>query len=148
MPTFQQVTLAHADPAFTRLGELLELVQRTFAYMDGVIDPPSSMHQLTIDSLRVKCAEETGIVAMLETVLIGCAFLAERQDHLYLNKFAVAPGHQGCGVGRVLMARAEEIAREAGKPVIELQTRIELTQNHTAFARFGFEEVARTAHPG
>ncbi|MCI5085719.1 MAG: N-acetyltransferase, partial [Rhodovulum sp.] len=31
---------------------LLRLIRTSFAYMDGRIDPPSSMHQLTVDTLR------------------------------------------------------------------------------------------------
>jgi hypothetical protein len=46
------------------------------------------------------------------------------------------------------MQAVEQLAREGGKDAIELQTRIELTANHAAFARLGFRETERTAHPG
>ncbi|RUZ49336.1 GNAT family N-acetyltransferase, partial [Mesorhizobium sp. M7A.F.Ca.CA.004.05.2.1] len=35
-----------------------------------------------------------------------------------------------------------------GKAAVALQTRIELTGNHEAFARLGFRETERTAHEG
>ena len=35
-----------------------------------------------------------------------------------------------------------------GKPLLELQTRVELNGNHAAFARLGFRETERTAHAG
>jgi phosphinothricin acetyltransferase len=31
---------------------------------------------------------------------------------------------------------------------LELETRIELTENHATFARMGFIKTAETAHPG
>ncbi|MEL7216743.1 MAG: hypothetical protein AAGJ96_12530 [Pseudomonadota bacterium] len=31
---------------------------------------------------------------------------------------------------------------------MELQTRVQLTETHAAFKAYGFEEIARTAHPG
>ena len=34
------------------------------------------------------------------------------------------------------------------KPLIELQTRVELTANHRAFRALGFVETGRTAHQG
>ena len=80
--------------------------------------------------------------------LAGCVFLAERADHFYLGKLAVDPALQGRGIGRLLMQEAEAIAVAAGKPAIELQTRIELTGNQAAFARMGFVETGRTAHAG
>ncbi|TIT06768.1 MAG: GNAT family N-acetyltransferase, partial [Mesorhizobium sp.] len=48
----------------------------------------------------------------------------------------------------LLMRAAEEIAVSRGKGAIELQTRIELSTNHSAFARLGFGETERTAHEG
>ena len=46
------------------------------------------------------------------------------------------------------MLAVEDLARSRGKAAVELQTRIELTGNHAAFARLGFHETERTAHEG
>ncbi|NDA32773.1 MAG: hypothetical protein EBZ04_11080 [Betaproteobacteria bacterium] len=43
---------------------------------------------------------------------------------------------------------ADEIARQHGKPFLELQTRVELIENHVTFGALGFVRVAETAHPG
>ena len=58
------------------------------------------------------------------------------------------PACQGRGVGRRLLEAAERHAVRAGKPLIELQTRVELTANQRAFRSLGFVETGRTAHPG
>lgn len=71
-----------------------------------------------------------------------------KDDALYVGKLAVRPGMQGQGIGRALVAAAREEARARGLPALELQTRIELAENHAAFARMGFVKVAETAHPG
>lgn len=34
------------------LAEVLALIRCSFAYMDGRIDPPSSMHRLTLSALQ------------------------------------------------------------------------------------------------
>jgi predicted N-acetyltransferase YhbS len=133
---------------FDRWEELLAVIRASFACMDGVIDPPSSAQRLTPETLRTKAADEVGFVAAADREIIGCAFLAEKEDHFYLGKLAVLPTWQGQGVGRRLMNAAEEHARRAGKPIIELQTRVELTANHRTFAALGFVETARTAHAG
>jgi ribosomal protein S18 acetylase RimI-like enzyme len=67
---------------------------------------------------------------------------------LYVGKFAVAPGAQGRGIGRQLMHAAESFARDRGLATIELETRIELVENHATFAALGFRKVAEKAHPG
>lgn len=133
---------------FDRWQELLELIQRAFAYMDGIIDPPSSAHRLTPESLRQKCREETVFMASTGTSLAGCIFLADRGDHVYVGKLAVEPLLQGRGIGRRLMAAAEAEARRRGRRFVELQTRVELMANHATFVRLGFCETARTAHAG
>lgn len=155
-------TIAIASPAFDRWQALLGVIRESFAYMDGVIDPPSSAHKLNVHALRDKAMREMCFVATEvatatptadpspqgEPGILGCAFLAEHGDLFYLGKLAVLPAWQGKGVGRALMAAAEAHARQSGKPIIELQTRVELTDNHRAFAALGFAETGRTAHAG
>lgn len=147
--------IGSAGPAISRLDagfecwdELLQLILRSFASMDGVIDPPSSAHRLTVGSLREKAGVETGFIATVDGRLVGCVFARERETDFYVGKLAVDPGLQGQGIGKRLMQAVEALARERGKPALELEARIELTGNHAAFARLGFRETARTAHPG
>ena len=47
-----------------------------------------------------------------------------------------------------MVAVAERRARELGLAAVELQTRVELVENHATFAALGFVETARTAHKG
>ncbi len=133
---------------FSRWDDLLALIRRAFAYMDGVIDPPSSAHLLTADGLAEKARRETGFLAVENGQIVGCVFALARARDFYVGKLAVEPGLQGQGIGTRLMRAVEDLARECGKDAIELQTRIELTANHAAFARLGFRETERTAHEG
>ncbi|MEL6795078.1 MAG: GNAT family N-acetyltransferase, partial [Pseudomonadota bacterium] len=55
---------------------------------------------------------------------------------------------RGMGLARRLMESAAREARRLGLAALELRTRIELTENHSAFAALGFERTAETAHPG
>ncbi|WP_296739835.1 GNAT family N-acetyltransferase [Mesorhizobium sp.] len=133
---------------FARWDDLLALIRRAFAYMDGVIDPPSSAHLLTVESLRRKAGQETVLLAVEGDWIVGCVFALERATDFYVGKLAVEPGRQGQGIGGRLMRAIEDLARRHGKRAIELQTRIELVANHESFARFGFCETERTAHEG
>jgi ribosomal protein S18 acetylase RimI-like enzyme len=149
------VTSAAADLAidpipagFEGWEELLAVVRESFAYMDGVIDPPSSAHRLTAQTLRAKAQTEIGFLALAGNTIIGCAFIAEQADHFYLGKLAVLPAHQRFGIGKRLLEVAERHAVHAGKPQMELQTRVELTGNQRAFRSLGFIETGRTAHQG
>lgn len=142
------IAIAPLPEQFERWQELLDLIRRSFASMDGIIDPPSSVHRLTLEALQDKAREETALVASIGDNLVGCAFLADRGDHLYLGKLAVDPRRQGKGIGRRLVEAAEDHARKADFKFIELQTRVELTDNQATFTRLGFVETLRTAHPG
>lgn len=141
-----KIALLHDD--FERWQDLLDLITGSFAYMDGVIDPPSSAKLLTVDGLKAKTAKETCILASYGGELVGCIFCAERPASLYVGKLAVAKRWQGKTVGRALMEQAEKLARDMGKSALELETRIELTDNHAAFGKLGFVETARNSHAG
>jgi GNAT superfamily N-acetyltransferase len=48
-----------------------------------------------------------------DDVPLACCQLERRRDRVcYFGMFAVAPGHQGGGLGRAMLAEAERIARE------------------------------------
>ncbi|MBC8716322.1 GNAT family N-acetyltransferase [Ochrobactrum sp. Marseille-Q0166] len=136
------------DADFGRWDELLKLIQDSFAYMDGIIDPPSSARRLTINALKEKALVETGFAGFVGDVLVGCVFIAEKEDHFYLGKLAVAPAFEGRGIARQLMAKAERQAVARAKPTMELQVRIELERNHVVFSKLGYRKAAETCHPG
>ena len=142
------IAISRITPDFARWDELLALIMRAFAYMDGVIDPPSSAHLLTPGTLREKARRETVFLAIENDRIVGCVFALERNRDVYVGKLAVDPQRHGQGIGSRLMQAVERLARKGGKEAIELQTRIELTTNHAAFARLGFRETDRTAHEG
>lgn len=133
---------------FSDWPALLDLLRASFAHMDGRIDPPSSLAGLDIDALRTKAAAEHLIVAFDGATLAGCLFAAIRDDCIYLGKLAVAAAARRRGMARALIDAAEYLAREHGRAALELQTRIDLTENHATFAALGFVKVAETAHPG
>jgi len=142
------VLVTQLAPGFECWDELLGLIMRAFAPMDGVIDPPSSAHLLSTESLRDKAGQETVFLALQDGRIAGCVFALERSADFYVGKLAVEAEFQGQGIGRRLMQAVEDFARSRNKSAIELQTRIELTANHATFARLGFRETARTAHHG
>lgn len=131
------------DPALW--PPILALLRAAFAGMEGRIDPPSSLYELTPEAL-------TGQARTGEIWVIGgpvaCVFLTPRADALYIGKLAVAEDHRGRGLARRLIDHAEARARVLRLPVLELQARVELTENHAAFRAMGFVEIGRTAHPG
>jgi GNAT superfamily N-acetyltransferase len=122
---------------------VLSLLQRAFAGMQGRIDPPSSLHHLTVDGLF-----DMGEVWALGAPVIACVVMMPRKAVLYLGKWAVDPAHQGQGHGRRLLTQADARARALGLQMLELQTRVELCENHGVFRAFGFAEAGRSAHPG
>lgn len=136
------------DAGFQRWDDLLALILEAFASMDGVIDPPSSAHLLRPASLAARAQSEIAYVAVEGQRLLGCVFCQPEPESLYIGKLAVAPSLQGRGVGRLLLAAAEELARDLDLPALRLETRIELTGNHATFTRWGFVRTAENAHPG
>lgn len=137
------------DGRFSDYDGLLALILRSFASMEGRIDPPSSAHLLTAASLRDKAAAEIACIAMDNGHLCGCVFLkSEPPECLYIGKLAVEPDSQGRGVGRALLAAASKVAADLGLRHLRLQARVELVENHAVFSRWGFRKTAENAHPG
>ncbi len=139
-----QIPLVRATDPYDWPG-VLALIQRAFAGMEGRIDPPSSVHRLTAEGIAAQA--RTGEIWVVPP-LQACMFLTPKDGRLYLGKLAVEPALQGRGLARQLVALAEERARALGFAILELETRVELTENHAIFRHLGFVETGRKAHPG
>lgn len=128
---------------------LLDLVLASFAYMNGLVDPPSSALRLTVESLARKARDEIGYMLLSDGKMMACAFFRpEAPACLYIGKLAVLPAAQGRGLGKALLDQAIIEARRLGLPRLRLETRIELAGNHASFGRWGFVKTAEKAHPG
>lgn len=127
---------------------LLTLIQQSFAYMEGRIDPPSSMLKLTAADIAEQA--RNGEVWVIEDKgrPVACVFLTPRVDALYIGKLTVARHLRGHGLARQLMQLAEDRAHALALPALELQSRIELIENHAAFSAMGFTQKGETSHPG
>lgn len=142
------VVVRRTPAAFARWDEVLAMARRAFAAMDGRIDPPSSIHHLTAAQMAADAAAGAAFVAEADGALAGCVFCKPKSDALYVGKLAVEPALHGRGIGRALLEAAAAEARARGLAFLELQTRVELTENHAAFARLGFARTGESAHAG
>lgn len=128
------------------LSAVLRLMRQSFAYLDGVIDPPTSLHRMAEADLRK--AAQVGELWVIPPGPAACVILTPQMNTLYLGKLAVTEAQRGKGLSRILVDHAIERARALDLPRVTLQTRVELTANHRAFRAMGFVEAGRTAHPG
>jgi len=142
------VQILVSPPRFSDWTGLLALLHSAYAFMASRIDPPSSLLRMDVEQLRQKAREEVLIIALDDQRLVGCAFARLREDCLYVGKVAVDESVRGRGMARKLMQAAETLARESARPFLELETRIELIENHEVFAALGFYKVAESSHPG
>jgi len=131
---------------------LLAFIHEAFAYMNGRIDPPSSLHRLSANDLAGKAMQEVLLLVRegedLESNLLGCMFCRQEGMRLYIGKLAVAHSNRGQGIGRLLLRHAHRLAKRKGCKLLELEARVELVENHKTFERWGFVKTSENAHAG
>src|SRR5690606_10749688 len=94
----------------------LNLVREAFAYLDGIVDRPSSVHALTGAALAEAArAGEVWVIDELGAPL-ACMVLTPKPGRLYIGKLAVAAGHHRKGLARQLLAHAAIRAKALGLP--------------------------------
>ncbi|WP_299989845.1 N-acetyltransferase [uncultured Ruegeria sp.] len=129
------------------LYDALALLRTSFQFMDARIDPPSSIHRLTVEGMQAHC-RDGGEIWAIGRPLFACMFLTPKSECLYIGKLAVNEGIRGQGICRALINHAAIRAAELGLPTLELQTRVELTENQRVFSRLGFTIVNSESHEG
>ena len=103
--------------------------------------PMGTDYRAALRSARVWVVEADGKVA-------GVVVNEVHDDHVLLDTVAVAAGAQGLGYGALLLARAEDDARELGLSEVRLYTHQAMTENHTFYPRHGYIETARGRQDG
>ncbi|SLN59850.1 Acetyltransferase (GNAT) family protein [Roseovarius litorisediminis] len=130
------------------LAAVHNLLTRAFAYMEGRIDPASSLSRLDTEGMKALAAHREVWVMEEGNGPVGCMVLTPKDDTLYLGKLAVDYAQRGKGLARILVDQALRRAGDLGLDSVTLETRIELTENHAAFTALGFHKADETAHPG
>ena len=74
----------------------------------------------------------------LDGVLAALIETIAEADHLLIENVAVSPAFQGRGLGRKLMAHAEQIAASSGFGEIRLYTNKLFTQNIELYRKLGY----------
>jgi GNAT superfamily N-acetyltransferase len=113
-------------------------------YIDRIGLKPGPMtddYAQVIRDRDVTVAEDAGQI-------IGVVVTGPAEEGFLLDNIAVRPGHQGKGLGKVLLDHAEHAARAAGFDSIYLYTHEKMTENQAIYARVGYVEYDRRAQHG
>ena len=80
--------------------------------------------------------------------IVGLLILVPGDDHVLVENVAVDPGRQGEGIGRALLAFAEQRAAELGVREMRLYTHVLMTENIALYQRAGYVETHRISEKG
>jgi ribosomal protein S18 acetylase RimI-like enzyme len=101
-----------------------------------------------VDDYDRRVANGQAWVLEQDGAIVGVLVLEEQANDFPLDNVAVAPGHQGKGHGRALIAFAEDQARARGWPSIRLYTNVLMTENQALYRALGYVEFARDTVAG
>jgi ribosomal protein S18 acetylase RimI-like enzyme len=122
-------------------GAVESIVHEAYTvYIDRIGKPPGPM----LDDYGALIA--AGAVYVLEPddgPIAAIIVLLKKADHLLLDNIAVRRDCQGQGLGRQLIAFAEDEARRLGFGEIRLYTHVTMVENIALYTRLGFAETGR-----
>ena len=121
-----------ADPQFVARVRMREAAAAEVAALVPLINDAYKARDAWLfgEQLRIEAADlemeldddrTTGIVAEIEGALAGFAVVRLRGDHAEFGLLATARQHQGQGLARLIMQRAEAIARDSGAAELRLE---------------------------
>jgi ribosomal protein S18 acetylase RimI-like enzyme len=119
------------------------LIRRAFAAWQ--VDPAPSALRITAADIQAHLATGGGVTITPDSAGL---LWSEKDGGLYISRVAVDPAHRRQGLALRLLAAAEAEAIRRRLPHLWLSTRLAMTSNRGLFAKFGFVETTRHAHPG
>ncbi|MCT7374680.1 GNAT family N-acetyltransferase [Chelativorans salis] len=113
--------------------------------LDAIEQSAFAHDRLSRRSLRGSIRRETAqmIVADRDGTLVGyCLVLFRKSSRIArLYSLAVAPSHAGSGLGRILLAAAEEAARRQGRLSLRLEVREDNLRAIGLYERSGYRRL-------
>lgn len=97
--------------------------------------------RLTLDEARAYFANGRFLLAKENNALAGVVYVELRGDRSYLGLLSVDPTLQRSGLGRRLMAAAEEFAREMGSHHMDLSVINLRTELPPFYRKLGYSEA-------
>jgi ribosomal protein S18 acetylase RimI-like enzyme len=135
LPELPALVIRKATPADIEAIELLvDAAYRHYVSRIGLRPLPMD------DDYPARVGRGEAYVAGEERVK-GVVVLVAHDDYLLIDNVAVDPSHQRRGLGRRLMAFAEEQARNLGLAEMRLYTNVKMVENRALYARLGYEEI-------
>jgi ribosomal protein S18 acetylase RimI-like enzyme len=119
---------------------LTELAQAAYGhYVERIGGRPRPMTDDYAELVR----DHQVIAAERGGEIVGLIVLRDTPEGFLVDNVAVDPVHQGTGVGRALLERAETEARRAGFHSLYLYTHERMIENVALYSRVGYVEYDR-----
>ena len=109
------------------------------ARFDGGFDPGRS---ISAGSEELTPPRGYFVLATLEGEPVGCGALKCHPEFGEIKRMWVKGSTRGLGVGRRILQRLEDLARERRLPLLRLETNDTLTEAQALYRRSGYREVA------
>ena len=93
------------------------------------------------DGVRAYMEKGKFLLAEDAAGLAGCVYVELRGDRGYLGLLGVDPSHQGTGLGRKLMAAAQDFFRQAGCVAVDLRVVSARTSLPSFYRHLGYLET-------
>jgi len=81
-------------------------------------------------------------------VIVAALELIPEKDVLLIENVAVDPAQQGTGLGKLLLAFAEDEAQRQGYAALRLYTNAKMTENIALYTRYGYRTTTRGRRRG
>ncbi|KAI1757703.1 acyl-CoA N-acyltransferase [Xylaria castorea] len=137
-----------SEPRIADLSDLAtiqDVVKEAYTpYVSSIGRKPGPLlddYETLINARRATVIEVNGVVR-------GILVLIPENDAMLLDNVAVASSAQGLGLGRLLIAHAEQCAKMAGYHLIKLYTNEIMTRNIDCYTRLGYVETHRAEEKG
>lgn len=103
--------------------------------------------RLTVADLESYFKSGIFLVGEDERKILGCIYVKRTGDRAYFGLLSINPSHQKMGLGRRLVAAAEEFARETGAHFMDIRVIHLRTELPGIYAKLGYQVTGTEPYP-
>jgi GNAT superfamily N-acetyltransferase len=124
-----------------------EIMLAAYAEHEGALPVESGAHAESVEEVQDKMRAGGAVVAEDAGQPVGSAQFTPADDHVYVGRVAVLPGHRRRGVASAIMRFLENVTLDLGRDAIRVGVRYSLPDNVGLYESLGYEAVSTEPHP-
>lgn len=123
------------------------IMLESFEEYRGALTPPSGALSESVEDVTIAMKQGGAILALVDGNPVGSSRYKLCDGYSYIGRISVLPAYRNRGIGRHMVRFSEELTRDLGLFVAQLEVRLSIPSNVSYYTKLGYQVTSLHHYP-